>query len=898
MNNPTRLRPIISIVLAGTALAQLAAPPVLADSAVGVDTLPPGNALNTGIARATPDADPEASPPKRSPIGRLYDWTYRPREDARSFGAGWEYTVDVEAGGLYTSGDDEHVLFRRYKDLDGGLYLRRFTFEADQADDGDFFSVIGGGPGYDDQYWQVSGGRHNVWKATAFLNETPAYFTSNFRSLWSGAGSGYLPLLNMTPGGLATAAATQAALRTELAGTGNSTLALTRTKYGTRLDFTLNDKWKAYASYSNEEREGARPYAMVFGGAGGGGNIEIPESIDYDTMDMLAGIQYVDPLNAFNLQLSASMFRNNIDTQTIENPLTITVNTITGIPATAFTTARFDQYPDNDFLKAKAEFARQLPKFWNGRLTAVVATTRSEQDDGLIAPTTMALTGGLINGISTANVWNTTGALSDSSPETQIDTTLFSLGLTVHPGRSLTLKADARHYETDNSLEYRACNPLTGQWGRLTNDGSGGSFVNTPAYLAAACDLDAVRALGIVPSAGNVPIAAVPYEYEQTNYSLLADYRGFGSSNLSLRLEREEFDRAYRERASTEEDRIKLGYTNHGFERATLLLSFEYTDRGGSRYVVEPHEEFVSATMGPGPTTGNVASWFHNIDTFRKLDMADRRQNILNARVNFLVTETLDVALSGQLRDVSYPDSDYGRRSADQTSVSLEANYQPSATFGVWGGYTWQTGDMSQRGLQANACAIGATYYFFSNGAINTTGVPPAGTTLVGSTPVTVANFHDACGRTGPLSPLYPTSRTWDNEQQDDYHMANVGLRYDVKRLALDVSYTYVLGRTETDYRYNPAALGLTAVQVAMIGSGMPDQVMEVSTFDVGLEYRFSETVSTRLFARHEFGRIRDWHYDGVAQNPVPAVNAAYLDAGPDYRYDASLFGIFVRVQL
>src|SRR5690606_11458283 len=99
-------------------------------------------------------------------------------------------------------------------------------------------------------------------------------------------------------------------------------------------------------------------------------------------------------------------------------------------------------------------------------------------------------------------------------------------------------------------------------------------------------------------------------------------------------------------------------------------------------------------------------------------------------------------------------------------------------------------------------------------------------------------------------------------------------LRYDVKRLALDVSYTYVLGRTEIDYRYNPAALGLTAVQVAMIGSGMPDQVMEVSTFDVGLEYRFSETVSTRLFARHEFGRIRDWHYDGVAQNPVPAVNA------------------------
>ena len=34
-----------------------------------------------------------------------------------------------------------------------------------------------------------------------------------------------------------------------------------------------------------------------------------------------------------------------------------------------------------------------------------------------------------------------------------------------------------RYYDTDNRTEYLACNPLTGQWGRLLNNGSGGSFV-------------------------------------------------------------------------------------------------------------------------------------------------------------------------------------------------------------------------------------------------------------------------------------------------------------------------------------------------------------------------------------------------------------------------------------
>ena len=116
---------------------------------------------------------------------------------------------------------------------------------------------------------------------------------------------------------------------------------------------------------------------------------------------------------------------------------------------------------------------------------------------------------------------------------------------------------------------------------------------------------------------------------------------------------------------------------------------------------------------------------------------------------------------------MKYPDSTYGRSgTVDQTSVSADLNYQPAAEWGIYGFYTWQKGDIYQRGLQPNACVLGTTYYFFSNGAVNTTGTAPAGTTLVGTTQATAANWQTVCATASATSPLFPTSRTWDQQRR------------------------------------------------------------------------------------------------------------------------------------
>ena len=54
---------------------------------------------------------------------------------------------------------------------------------------------------------------------------------------------------------------------------------------------------------------------------------------------------------------------------------------------------------------------------------------------------------------------------------------------------------------------------------------------------------------------------------------------------------------------------------------------------------------------------------------------------------------------------------------------------------------------------------------------------------------------------------------------------------------------------------------------------------------------------SLRVLYRYERAELRDWHYDGIEQNTMPANNAAYLDFGPQ-RYKVHFFGVLFRYEL
>ena len=880
----------------------------------------PGNALNPRTVSSVVERDPEGlgiAVNSRTPTGLLIPPAPLVKEPSKT-SSGLLYRGTIEFGAIGIGGDKEAAKFREYKDLESGLYLNNFTFMLEQPKNGFHLDAVGGGVAQNDQYYGVDLGRYNAWRIRGSFSEIPHVFTSTYHSLWDGQGSDTLALKGLRPGGTTDANTTQANMLLAISSTAASDLELERKRSRARFDLTLPANWKAFATYGNERREGSRPFGAVFGGGGGGGNIEIPESIDYTTQDVLAGLQFANSMTNLNVQVTASFFQNDIDTLTFENPLFITTNTIQGVPSTTFTRGQFDLYPDNNYLNLKGEFGRKFPKFLKSRFTAVASLARLEQNDNLIPWALEPLAGGTINGVSTANVWNTTASLTRTSADAQIDTTLVDLGIILNPAQALAVKGKVRYFDTDNSTEFFACNPLTGQWGRLLNNGSGGSFVtpnltvgnNPPGTLATGyngtgCTYAATQALGLAPSAGDVPIRSVPYEYRQLNSIVTAEYRPSRTNSLEGTYERENFQREYRDRDKTGEDKFRLGYVNRALENGTLRLSYEYGRRRGSDFLATPLAEFYSISLGPIPTaaTTNMASWLRNVDQFRRFDVADRNQNVVNARFNYGIASTLDASVAVQARDVEYPASEYGRNEHFKlTSPSVELNWQPSPTTSAYGFYSYQQGAQHQAGLQPNACVMGNFYFFFSDGSVqtNATGVPPpapTGTTLASTQQVVPANWRSLCGMASAVSPLFPTSRTWDVSQKDHNTVTGLGLHYEAGKVLSDLAYTYSNGRTKVSYGYNPAALGLNATQVALAGDGWSDLVFTQNIVEANAMVPIRKRLSLRLIYRFEDGKIRDWHYDGVSVNPMPANNGAYLDFGPQ-DYKVHLFGALFRYEL
>ena len=910
--------------LVGAALAPLVWLPAAADSGHGADTML-GNVLNPGGSLAGRAKDPDGlgeAENSRTPSGFLNARPWLVREPTRSE-SGWLYRSAVEVGGLRVGGDRKAARFGEYKSLESGLYLTHVQFEAERPDDAMYVDALAGGLGRDDQFAGVTFGRYNAWRVNVFYHETNHLHTSTYRNLWHGTGTGTLTLVDLPAGPVApaTAATTDIAIGDAALATPYSSLSVLRQKGGLRLDATLGEHWKAFAAFTSERRKGARPFGLVMGAGGGTGGVEFPESIDYDTHEVSAGAQWHRGHTSLNLLASASLFRNNIDTMTVDNPMFVAAaNGIASFPR-----ARFDLYPDNELYNVKAEFAHAMPGLARARFTAVVSLASSRQNDALIPSTEYA--GAAVNAVA-GGAWDTLDSLSRRTAGARIDTRLIDLGAAFAPAPGLDVKAKLRRYATSNDTEYWACNPLTGQWGRLINDGSGASFsvpnatvgnnpAGTPAtaYDAAMCDRAALQALGLVPSAGNTVIGSVPVEYTQTNASVAADWRVAGGHNVSVAVERETYDREHRERDETWENKVKLGYVNRALPGGTLRASVEHARRRGSTYVADPYGEFRSESFGPKPTAPatNVTSWIHINDLHRKFDLADRDQSLLNLRFNHAVRADMDLAFAAQLKSQDFSHSQYGRTGRNtQHSANVDVNWQPSAETSAYASLAYQGGRMKQRGVHQNACVLGSTYYLYSDGSMNTTGTltaaqVAAGVTVVGNSGVVTAdNFLGLCGSASPTSPLFPTSRAFTTTQRDRSTSFAIGGAHDFGKLRADANYVITRGRTAIGYSYNPEALGLatsggaTAAQqtmLALIGSGFPDLRYEQQVIDASLIVPLKPGVKLRVLLRHEIGKIRDWHYDGVADNPTPAANQqTYLDTGPR-DYDATAVGVFLQFQ-
>ena len=776
--------------------------------------------------------------PGRSPAGLMYDAPFA--LPAPVAGGDWSWRGGIDVGVIGGDADLQNSIFRQYRDTRRGGALEGFGLSGDKDSEATYLRVFGGNVGRDDQYYGLQYGRWNDYRLKLFVDDTPHLFATGARPIWNGVGTGSLTLPAALTPGRGTAAAVQAAVDA----TGTTTLGLVRRKGGIELDKRLTDAWSTFVTYSLEHREGARPFGGSFFfplPANFGASMETVEPIDYLTHEATAGVRYADALRQFNVTASASLFRNRIDTLTWENPFDVTA-AVPNVNGANIQRGRFDLYPDNEAYYLKADFAQAFSSFHRSRLTASVAAGSMRQDDALIAPTVNSGTAGRGSSQFPLSSWNTTDALSRKSADASIDTVTANVDYSLVPVDKLTLRAKARYEETRNHTQYEAFNPLTGQYGYPALDGARGTI---------APGENGFYTPGGVNNQWHY--RSIPFAHRKTDYGLTADYPLARSTRLSAEYERQEIEREHRERDRTWEDRVRIALNVRAWETATLRLALEHADRRGSEYNYDPYREFFTASLPGYPNPARELP--HTLADLRKYDLSDRRQDSVSARLTLQLRDDLDGLLTLRLQDNDYPAS-YGRTGRDaRASINAEINYSPAALVNAYAFYSREAARSRQAGIR-DLTLLG-------------------GSALAGG-------------------PDYPLANAWRVEMRDRNDVAGFGARYDFGKARLEVKYTFANARSPI--RYEAASAGASSTPLDELSGSFPDLTFRQHAAEANLVFPLRERLSARILLRYENTRIVDWHYTGLASDPLQG-QWLYLDPGPQ-GYRASVFGVFLQYRL
>lgn len=787
----------------------------------------------------------------RTPSGALYAYPLAPRE-MKSTGGEWLYEGSVSLGYVGSFGDDDALWFRQYSDW-GDDFIAQFTLDLERPDTGDYVEVRGTRLNENNQYFRVRGGRAGAYRVEAYYKDVPHVISTTAYPLWDGVGSTSLTL----PDGLTPGLSTVEDVAAASARAPRRTVRVDRSRAGISIEAALSRRWTGYASVTNEEREGTRLWGgpMFFALIPNAGGVsETVRPIDFTTTDTALGVRFVGDLWHFNVAYAGSFFRNHKDRLDYESPWTI--ETVLGPavpPAGVISQGQFSLEPDNDYHNLRAEASRTLG--WNGKMSLTASLGTMRQDDRLLAPVTCTGLGGIfippdVDYTFNCADWNTTEALSKQSANARIDTQMIDLRAVFRPSSVFGWRAGIKFYNEDNKTRYLAYNPITGQYGYISENGSQGSVVpgetgifdpNNPLYASVV-----------------VPVRNVPFEYSQTTAELGGDW-WLGDHSLSATYTFERTEPKHRERSRLDEHRLALAWTYKMSSGASLRVSYEHADRTGDAYNFDPYEEFYSISL-PGfvePPGGTTA---HTVEAMRKYDLADRRQDKL--RAIFIqpigMAATLSTTVYGNYNDY---DATVGRRGAWTSGASLQWDYQPDpkTTWSAYAGY-----DYSHFRIANVADDEG-----------NLTSDPSLG----GAT--------------------YPLANRWEQDDREDSYHGGITFKQTFGRHTLDVAYNFVFTQGEVSYDY--ASLGAIAGAQQLfpddIGSRLPGNEYRLHALDAGFTTAINDRCSARLFARYEIGRFADFHYAGF-ENELVYAKRVYTDQGPTRKYDAGVIGLMFNYKL
>jgi len=831
----------------------LAAALVRADSGIGVDTWL-ANTLDTGAGAALATLDERGTSwlhagERRSPSGNLYLCPLEPRR-ARDHGD-WQSSGVLSVGAIGTSGDDGNALWNRYSAWHGGLVLGLLNLDFVRAADGSYANLRASRISDDDEYYQAVFGRAGAYKVRAFIRELPNVLSHNVRSIWNGVGSNRLVLPDSLPAGASSVAEVAAV---SAAATPRA-ISVQRSKQGLGLSAMLDPQWTAYADFSDEQRKGARPFGGTFffnyPFPGNGGVFETLKPIDDATINLNTGLRFVGSIWRLDVGYQASFYRDRYTRFTYETPFALTP-VVPGAVSAPLTTGQFATEPDNNYHNLRTTLTRKLAI---GEASLTASAGRLSQNDTLIAPIDcqgvfgIGLGGSLALGAQNpflydcAN-WNSSAALSRDHAGLRIDTSLVDGRIVLQPSTGISVRAGLRFNREDYRNTYLAFNPLTGQYGYVSENGAQGSVVPGEVGFWGRSGLASV----------NTRVRSLPLDMQTIEANLGADWKLGAHNTLGASWLGSRYEPDNRERQRVVNNSLKLSWINRALDALTLRVNLTRLRQDGDRYNFDPYAFTYSRSL-PGfvePVGGLLP---HTVDALRKYDVGSRDETKLDLMATIMPRD--DMTLSATLRgDRNDYDAELGRQAYTTYGASLQWEWQPSAT------------------TRASA------YYAYDRSLLR------------------MANVNDSEFGSDPAlgGVTYPDSgRWWSNDDQRN-HYAGITLYQRIGRVRLDVNVTMLDARGTTHYRFaTPGALAYFGDGFVADNAFRP-LAYRVDGLTIGLTVPLAERIDLRVFDSYEKAHIADWHYSGFDAGYV-IDHRVYSDGGPE-SYSSNVVGVLLDVRL
>jgi MtrB/PioB family decaheme-associated outer membrane protein len=636
--------------------------------------------------------------------------------------------------------------------------------------------------------------------------------------------------------------------------------------------YNIDSRWDVRASISHEDKTGAKLMNFL-SLAVGTSAVTLPDPIDQSHDQYNLSVNYSGEKGFFQAAYYGSVFKNNIDSITWQNPFDTTKS------------STFSSMPDNQFHQVNATGGYKFSPVT--KLVMNASYGRNTQNQQYV------------------NGGESPFGLPANSLNGEVRTTTFNLKLTSRPMKDLNVWAGYKYDDRDNKTPvniYRFYDAGEAPTGSSPFNG----YFNLPTSGA--------NAMG-----SNINIYENrPYSKKVNQFDAEGDYKVVEGQFVKLAYQFQKIDRkcngtwtdcvdadSARENTLRGEYRATMGETVNG------RVSYAYSERrvdynpngwlglvpmagqipsGGATTSVSA---FLAANGlgGFGPMApwvplqaGNLGIFFpnnsalpqqfygsrndiHELPGMERYYAADRNRDKLRSQVDWQATETLGVTGTLDYNNDDYKNSVFGLQKSKGYVANLEGAWAMAPGTSATAFYTYEDRKDNSAGWSYSAGAI--------SNAANIGGV--AGNTVVSGGCFSTVQDRNMNAKIDPCLQWQTDMR----EKVDTFGLAFKQLGLMGGRLDLGLDLLYTKSRTNVGvaggtYANNPAAVaGKPAVNPAVFfipAFGLPEVTTKTDEVHLNAIYAINKASSVRLFYWYQRLTTNDFAYQGMQYGTITSV--------------------------